>query len=203
MFTLQNLQYSMQSLWTKAKDTFLSKETVVDGVLVGQEWELVEKVTANETIEMPDLNTFDEIYIEMYSSDGTITHQKSIRRDSILFNSSNTTYREILLDGIHDYQTYVTYDLVTHSIVASYYEGTEVDANATTVTTAVYIKGNQIANGNVGASKIVYNDVDTKLDAPNVQVAIEKLEAKIGNTQGAVDNIITNGEIDNIIGNLQ
>ena len=202
MFTLQNLQYSMQSLWTKAKDTFLSKETVVDGVLVGQEWELVEKVIANETIEMPALNTFDEIYIEMYSSDGTITHQKSIRKDSILFDSSNTTYREILLDGIHDYQTYVTYDIVTHSIVASYYEGTQVDANATTITTAVYVKGNQIENGNVGANKIMYDDTTTQLSAPNVQVAIEELNDKIDNAQGSMDNIISNNEIDSIINGL-
>lgn len=202
MFTLQNLQYSMQSLWTKAKDTFLSKETVVDGVLVGQEWELVEKVIANETIEMPALNTFDEIYIEMYSSDGTITHQKSIRKDSILFDSSNTTYREILLDGIHDYQTYVTYDIVTHSIVASYYEGTQVDANATTITTAVYVKGNQVENGNVGASKIMYDDTTTQLSAPNVQVAIEELNDKIDNAQGSMDNIISNNEIDSIINGL-
>lgn len=202
MTTLQNLTYFAQGLWAKAKDTFLSKETVVDGVLVGQEWELVEKVTANTSIALPDRRTFDEIYIEMYSADGTITHQKSIRLDSILFDSTNTTYREILLDGIHDYQTYVTYDLATHSIVASYYEGTEVDATSTTITTAVYTKGNQIANGNVGASKIMYDDSVTNIDAPNLQVAIEQLAKNVDNTQTEVNDIITDAEIDNMIDNL-
>ena len=193
MLTLQDLQYFAQGLWTKIKDTFLTKDAVIDGVLVGQEWVMLQSVIGNTPIALPSTDTFDEIYIEMYSANGIITHQKSIRRDSILFESNNTTHREILLDGIHDFQTYVKYDIATHSIIPMCYEGDDLTASSVDITTNIYLKGNQIANGNVGASKISFNNTTTDLNAPNVQGAIEELNENMKNVPTVFDYVQANG----------
>ena len=157
--TKELLQYYTDSIWTKIKALFATKEEAVNGILVKGNRTLVETVNANTTIALPSLDTFGELYVEMHHVDGTIVHQVNINKDALLFESTNTEYREILLDGIHDAQTYVTYDIANNTIIPTYCEGVEIDETSTDVTTSVYIvSGDEMSATNLTASNITYND---------------------------------------------
>ena len=104
-------QYFATSFWNKSKNTFLTIENGINGILLDPKYELVNSVTNNTSITLPSLDTFDEIYIEMTNGENTVVHQASVKKGSLLSDNSAITYREILLDGIHDTQTYVTYDM--------------------------------------------------------------------------------------------
>lgn len=157
--TKELLQYYTDSIWTKIKALFTTKEEAVNGILVKGNRTLVETVNANTTIALPSLDTFGELYVEMHHVDGTIVHQVNINKDALLFESTNTEYREILLDGIHDAQTYVTYDIANNTIIPTYCEGVEIDETSTDVTTSVYIvSGDEMSATNLTASNITYND---------------------------------------------
>ena len=184
LIKLENLQYFGQNLWTKIKDTFMTKEDAIDGVLVGQEWTMLESVVGDTPIALPSTDSFTELYIEMYSSNGTITHQKNIKIDSILFESNNTEYREILLDSIYDAQTYVKYDFATNSIIPVMYEGNEIADSSTEVTTRVYTKTNKIEAGNIKAEKIAFDNSASGMNANNVQGALDELKNTIGYNKG-------------------
>ena len=179
MSEIRDLQYFKNEFWKKQRERFLSKEDAVNGIILGQDWSLVSSTTANSPITLPSLDTFDEIYIEMFHSEGTIMHQEEFKKESLLFESTNTTYREIVLDGIHDAQTYVTYDIENNTITPSYIEGNEIDETSSNVYTAVYIKTTNTVEGTIPSKRVIYDDSVSSLGVDNMQDAIEKLNENI------------------------
>lgn len=188
MFTTQNLQYFTSKFYDKIKNTFLSKEDGVKGVILGQDWELVNSVVANNPITLPSIDTFEEIYIETQSNDATIVHQVSLNKDSLLFESTNTTHREILIDSLLDVQTYATYSIADNTITLSSYEGTDVDNTSTTITTKVYVKKMSEVNGTIPSSRVTYDDTTTQLGANSLQNAVEKVDNKVKNITLSAEN---------------
>lgn len=188
MFTTQNLQYFTSKFYDKIKNTFLSKEDSVKGVILGQDWVLVNSVVANNPITLPSIDTFEEIYIETQSNDATIVHQVSLNKDSLLFESTNTTHREILIDSLLDVQTYATYNIADNTITLSSYESTDVDSTSTTITTKVYVKKMSEVNGTIPSSRVTYDDTTTQLGANSLQNAIEKVDNKVKNITLSAEN---------------
>lgn len=187
-------QYFATSFWTKSKNTFLTIENGINGILLDPKYELVNSVTNNTSITLPSLDTFDEIYIEMTNGENTVVHQASVKKGSLLSDNSAITYREILLDGIHDTQTYVTYDIATNTITPSYCEGVAIN-ETTNVTTTVYVKKYVVSETTTTLSSgiISYDDTKANLGTDNLQGAIEKLDDKIdGIEQTAINTIYNN-----------
>lgn len=187
-------QYFATSFWNKSKNTFLTIENGINGILLDPKYELVNSVTNNTSITLPSLDTFDEIYIEMTNGENTVVHQASVKKGSLLSDNSAITYREILLDGIHDTQTYVTYDIATNTITPSYCEGVVIDGT-TNVTTTVYVKKYVVSETTTTLSSgiISYDDTKANLGADNLQGAIEKLDDKIdGIEQTAINTSYNN-----------
>lgn len=182
-------QYFATSFWTKSKNTFLTIENGINGILLDPKYELVNSVANNTSITLPSLDTFDEIYIEMTNGENTIVHQASVKKGSLLSDNSAITYREILLDGIHDTQTYVTYDIATNTITPSYCEGVVIN-ETTNVTTTVYVKKYVVSETTTTLSSgiISYDDTKANLGANNLQGAIEKLDDKIDGVQQTAIN---------------
>ena len=179
----EKLNYFARQLYDKIKNTFLSKEDGIKGVILGQDWELVNSVVANNPITLPSIDTFEEIYIETQSNDATIVHQVSLNKDSLLFESTNTTHREILIDSLLDVQTYVTYNIADNTITLSSYEGTDVDNTSTTITTKVYVKKMSEVNGTISANRIIYDNSTSNMIANNIQDAIDEIKNDIDNTE--------------------
>ena len=179
--SIRNLQYFKDDFWNRQREEFLSKEDGINGILLGQDWNLVGNTTANNPISLPSLDTFDEIYVEMFHSEGTIMHQEEFKKESLLFESTNTTHREILLDSIGDTNTYMTYDIENNTITATSIEGNVIDENSTNVFLGVYVKKTGTAEGELGANRVSYDDSVSELGASDVQGAIEKLDEKIDN----------------------
>lgn len=180
--TSENVQYFTNKFYEKANATFLSKEDGINGIILGQDWELVDNVVANNTITLPSIDTINEIHIETQSDDATIVHQVTITKDSLLFESTNTTHREILVDSIFDVQTFVTYNIADNTITLTSYEGVDVDDTSTTITTKVYIKKMSIADGTFSAERLSYDNSASGLSANNVQDAIDELKSENGFT---------------------
>lgn len=140
MLTFQQaLQYFAEVFWNKIKNTFVTKEDVINNLLINPKWELINTVQNNTEITLPSLDTFDELYIEMNSGDSVIMHQMYIRKESLLSNNNNMTYRELLLDTLYNVESYVTYNIETNTITPNYCEGVAINEN-TNVATSVYIK---------------------------------------------------------------
>ena len=187
-------QYFATSFWNKSKNTFLTIENGINGILLDPKYELVNSVTNNTSITLPSLDTFDEIYIEMTNGENTVVHQASVKKGSLLSDNSAITYREILLDGIHDTQTYVTYDIATNTITPSYCEGVAINGT-TNVTTSVYVKKYVVSETTTTLSSgiISYDDTKANLGTDNLQGAIEKLDDKIdGIEQTAINTSYNN-----------
>ena len=187
-------QYFATSFWNKSKNTFLTIENGINGILLDPKYELVNSVTNNTSITLPSLDTFDEIYIEMTNGENTVVHQASVKKGSLLSDNSAITYREILLDGIHDTQTYVTYDIATNTITPSYCEGVVINGT-TNVTTTVYVKKYVVSETTTTLSSgiISYDDTKANLGTDNLQGAIEKLDDKIdGIEQTAINTTYNN-----------
>ena len=187
-------QYFATSFWNKSKNTFLTIENGINGILLDPKYELVNSVTNNTSITLPSLDTFDEIYIEMTNGENTVVHQASVKKGSLLSDNSAITYREILLDGIHDTQTYVTYDIATNTITPSYCEGVAINGT-TNVTTTVYVKKYVVSETTTTLSSgiISYDDTKANLGTDNLQGAIEKLDDKIdGIEQTAINTSYNN-----------
>lgn len=182
-------QYFATSFWNKSKNTFLTIENGINGILLDPKYELVNSVTNNTSITLPSLDTFDEIYIEMTNGENTIVHQASVKKGSLLSDNSAITYREILLDGIHDTQTYVTYDIATNTITPSYCEGVVINGT-TNVTTTVYVKKYVVSETTTTLSSgiISYDDTKANLGTDNLQGAIEKLDDKIDGIEQTATN---------------
>ena len=187
-------QYFATSFWNKSKNTFLTIENGINGILLDPKYELVNSVANNTSITLPSLDTFDEIYIEMTNGENTIVHQASVKKGSLLSDNSAITYREILLDGIHDTQSYVTYDIATNTITPSYCEGVAINGT-TNVTTSVYVKKYVVSETTTTLSSgiISYDDTKANLGTDNLQGAIEKLDDKIdGIEQTAINTSYNN-----------
>ena len=187
-------QYFATSFWNKSKNTFLTIENGINGILLDPKYELVNSVTNNTSITLPSLDTFDEIYIEMTNGENTVVHQASVKKGSLLSDNSAITYREILLDGIHDTQTYVTYDIAKNTITPSYCEGIAINGT-TNVTTTVYVKKYVVSENTTTLSSgiISYDDTKANLGTDNLQGAIEKLDDKIdGIEQTAINTSYNN-----------
>ena len=187
-------QYFATSFWNKSKNTFLTIENGINGILLDPKYELVNSVTNNTPITLPSLDTFDEIYIEMTNGENTVVHQTSVKKGSLLSDNSAITYREILLDGIHDTQSYVTYDIATNTITPSYCEGVAINGT-TNVTTTVYVKKYVVSETTTTLSSgiISYDDTKANLGTDNLQGAIEKLDDKIdGIEQTAINTSYNN-----------
>ena len=187
-------QYFATSFWNKSKNTFLTIENGINGILLDPKYELVNSVTNNTSITLPSLDAFDEIYIEMTNGENTVVHQASVKKGSLLSDNSAITYREILLDGIHDTQSYVTYDIATNTITPSYCEGVAINGT-TNVTTSVYVKKYVVSETTTTLSSgiISYDDTKANLGTDNLQGAIEKLDDKIdGIEQTAINTSYNN-----------
>ena len=199
MSEIRNLQYFKDDFWNKQREEFLSREEGINGIILGQDWNLVGNTTANSPISLPSLDTFDEIYVEMFHSDGTVMHQEEFKKESLLFESTNTTHREILLDSINDAQTYVTYNMIDNTITATCIEGIDIDENSVNVFLGVYVKSTGTADGGVSATKVNYDDSESNLGVNNIQEAINVLsnrevdlsgvESTIENLENATDNL--------------
>ena len=181
MLSLETFQYYTTNLWAKITDKFMTKDEAVNGVLLDPQWELVETVQNNNTITLPQLDTFDELYIVMDNGESTVIHQTDIKKESLVTENENVTYREILLDTLYDAETYATYYPETNTVVPSVCEGVTID-ETTSITTTVYVKEYSGINpSNFSANNISYNDTISGLGANNVQGALEKLDEKIDN----------------------
>ena len=187
--SIHNLQYFKDDFWNKQREEFLSKEDAVNGILLGQDWNLVGNTTANNPISLPDINTFDEIYVEMFHSEGTIMHQEEFKKESLLFESTNITHREILLDSIGDTHTYVTYDIENNTIIASSIEGNVVDENSTNVFMGVYIKKTESSDASIPSKRVIYDDTTSQLGVNNIKDAIDKIVENVGNINNELDNL--------------
>ena len=181
MLSLETFQYYTTNLWAKITDKFMTKDEAVNGVLLDPQWELVETVQNNNTITLPQLDTFDELYIVMDNGESTVIHQTDIKKESLVTENENVTYREILLDTLYDAETYATYYPETNTIVPSVCEGVTID-ETTSITTTVYVKKyNGVDFSNLSATLVSYDDSTTELNAINVQGAIQQLDRKIDN----------------------
>lgn len=202
--TLETFQYFTNKFYDKVKNTFISKEDGVNGIILGQDWELVDSVIANNTVTLPSINTFEEIYIETYSNDATIVHQVSLNKDSLLFTSTNTTHREILIDSLLDVQTYATYSLVDNTITLSSYEGVDVDNTSTTITTKVYVKKISETNGTIPSSRVTFDDTNAQLGVTSLQGAIDEvsstLSGKANSSHNHNSSYYTKSEVDGFNG---
>ena len=177
-----------ENFWSKLKSLYVTREeyiagggnTVVNNSLLEQGWELVSTTTANTPIILPELYTFDELYIEMNYDDGTMVHHTSLRKDSMLYDSTNMTTREIPLDTMQDVQTYVIYNIENNTIVPSYCEGALVDENSTNITTSVYIK--KVVEVSIDADMINYDNSVSGINSNDVQGAIDEIKEAVGHT---------------------
>ena len=203
MITLQTFVYYTEKLWNKAKEAFIPKDQVIDAVLLKQDWVLVEDTTANNAIVLPSVDDFEELYVEMSHMDGTIVHSKVVKVESLLFESSNTVYREILLDGVQDAQTYVTYNLANNSIIPTCIEGVDITESSDNVTTVVYIRKTMFEDGTapIAATRIAYDGGDVGFEANNVQDAVTEIQKYVKDNV-VIMNEITTDEIDKIISGL-
>ena len=176
-------QEHSEALWNKLSQKFASKDDVLNSTLVKQGWKLVESVVGNNTITLPSIDTVTEIYIEMYDTDGTIVHHTDLRKESLQFESTNISTREIVLDNMHDTQTYVTYSLENNTIIPSCYEGIVLDGESTNVTTVVYIKELlEMAVTDLQANNIQYDGSMSGINSNDVQGAIDELKGTISYT---------------------
>ena len=182
MLSLQQaLQDLTEKLWAKIKDKFIAKEDVINGVVLDPQWDILDTVQNNTSITLPSLDTFDEIYIVMDNGESTVIHQTAIKKESLLSDNENVTYREILLDTLYDAETYVTYYPDTNTIVPSICEGISIDEESD-ITTTIYTKKYSIVDGTkIAANLLSYDDTTTELGANNVQDAIVKLDEKVDN----------------------
>ena len=188
MLSLQQaLQYFAEGLWDKIKNTFLTKDDAVNGVLLDPKWELVDTVQNNVEVTLPSLDTFDELYIEMSNSESTVIHQVSIKKESLLSVNEDVTYRELLLDTLYDAESYITYYKETNTIVPTYCEGSVIDEN-TDITTSIYIKKYTTSDITTLSSSIIsYDDSESGLGVNNIQDAIEVLINKINELENRLN----------------
>ena len=165
----------------------MTKDEAVNGVLLDPQWELVETVQNNNAITLPSLDSFDELYIIMDNGESTVIHQTAIKKESLVSENENVTYREILLDTLYDAETYATYYLETNTIVPSVCEGITID-ETTSITTTVYVKEYSAINpSELSATRILYDDSVSGLGSSNVQNALEKLDEKVDNIPSGKD----------------
>lgn len=187
MLSLQTFQYYTTNLWTKITNKFMTKDEAVNGVLLDPQWELVETVQNNNAITLPSLDSFDELYIIMDNGESTVIHQTAIKKESLVSENENVTYREILLDTLYDAETYATYYPETNTIVPSVCEGITID-ETTSITTTVYVKEYSAINpSELSATRILYDDSVSGLGSSNVQNALEKLDEKVDNIPSGKD----------------
>lgn len=182
MLSLQQaLQDLTEKLWAKIKDKFIAKEDAINGVVLDPQWDILDTIQNNTSITLPSLDTFDEIYIVMDNGESTVIHQTAIKKESLLSDNENVTYREILLDTLYDAETYVTYYPDTNTIVPSICEGISIDEESD-ITTTIYTKKYSIVEGTkIAANLLSYDDTTSELGANNVQDAIVKLDEKVDN----------------------
>lgn len=174
MLKSQVFQYYTEKLWEKIKTTFMSKNDAINGVILDYKWKLVKSSINDVSIFLPSLDDIDEIYIEMNSPDSVILHQVTVKKDGLIPVGSNATSKEILLDGVFDYQTYVTYDVATNKITPSVFEGSTIDST-TSITTSVYVKEHIESDITVPAGSIAYDNSTSGMVSEDVQGAIDEL----------------------------
>lgn len=192
MLSLQDLQYYTSNLWAKISEKFMTKEEAVNGVLLDPHWEMVDAVQNNNTITLPSLEDFDELYIVMDNGESTVIHQTAIKKESLVSENENVTYREILLDTLYDAETYAIYYPDTNTIVPSVCEGTAID-DTTSITTTVYVKKyNGVDTSNLSANNVSYDNEASELNATNVQNAIDVLDNNLDNISSRLDDIAEN-----------
>ena len=179
MLKSQVFQYYTEKLWEKIKTTFMSKNDAINGVILDYKWKLVKSSINDVSIFLPSLDDIDEIYIEMSSPDSVILHQVTVKKDGLIPVGSNATSKEILLDGVFDYQTYVTYDVATNKITPSVFEGVTIDST-TSITTSVYVKEHIESDITVPAGSIAYDNVTSGMVSEDVQGAIDELKSENG-----------------------
>ena len=179
MLKAQVFQYYTEKLWEKIKTTFMSKNDAINGVILDYKWKLVKSSINDVSIFLPSLDDIDEIYIEMSSPDSVILHQVTVKKDGLIPVGSNATSKEILLDGVFDYQTYVTYDVATNKITPSVFEGVTIDST-TSITTSVYIKEHIESDITVPAGSIAYDNITSGMVSEDVQGAIDELKSENG-----------------------
>ena len=180
MLKSQVFQYYTEKLWEKIKTTFMSKNDSINGVILDYKWKLVKSSINDVSIFLPSLDDIDEIYIEMSSPDSVILHQVTVKKDGLIPVGSNATSKEILLDGVFDYQTYVTYDVATNKITPSVFEGVTIDST-TSITTSVYVKEHIESDITVPAGSIAYDNVTSGMVSEDVQGAIDELKSDVSN----------------------
>lgn len=180
MLKSQVFQYYTEKLWEKIKTTFMSKNDAINGVILDYKWKLVKSSINDVSIFLPSLDDIDEIYIEMSSPDSVILHQVTVKKDGLIPVGSNATSKEILLDGVFDYQTYVTYDVATNKITPSVFEGATIDST-TSITTSVYVKEHIESDITVPAGSIAYDNVTSGMVSEDVQGAIDELKSDVSN----------------------
>ena len=180
MLKSQVFQYYTEKLWEKIKTTFMSKNDAINGVILDYKWKLVKSSINDVSIFLPSLDEIDEIYIEMSSPDSVILHQVTVKKDGLIPVGSNATSKEILLDGVFDYQTYVTYDVATNKITPSVFEGVTIDST-TSITTSVYVKEHIESDITVPAGSIAYDNVTSGMVSDDVQGAIDELKSDVSN----------------------
>ena len=178
MLKSQVFQYYTEKLWEKIKTTFMSKNDAINGVILDYKWKLVKSSINYVSIFLPSLDDIEEIYIEMSSPDSVILHQVTVKKDGLIPVGSNATSKEILLDGVFDYQTYVTYDVATNKITPSVFEGVTIDST-TSITTSVYIKEHIESDITVPAGSIAYDNTTSGMISEDVQNAIDELDASV------------------------
>lgn len=193
MLKSQVFQYYTEKLWEKIKTTFMSKNDALNGVVLDYKWKLIKSSINDVSIFLPDLTDIDEIYIEMSSPDSIILHQATIKKDGLIPVGTNATSKEILLDGVFDYQTYVTYDVATNKITPSVFEGVTIDST-TSITTSVYVKEHVNSNITVPAGSIAYDNTTSELVSEDVQGAIDELDGNVDTLSTKVDTL-ENAEI--------
>ena len=205
MLTLQQALHDLATkLWSKAKDRFISRDESINGVILDPMWDILSTVNNNTTITLPALDSFDEIYIVMDNGNSTVIHQTAIKKESLLSDNENVTYREILLDTLYDAETYVTYYPDSNTIVPSICEGVSIDESSD-ITTTIYTKKYSIVDGTkLGANIVSFDDSATNLGATNVQGALENVLSKANTytdtkvadlVDSAPDTLDTIGEI--------
>ena len=180
MLKSQVFQYYTEKLWEKIKTTFMSKNDAINGVILDYKWKLVKSSINDVSIFLPSLDDIDEIYIEMSSPDSVILHQVTVKKDGLIPVGSNATSKEILLDGVFDYQTYVTYDVATNKITPSVFEGVTIDST-TSITTSVYVKEHIESDITVPAGSIAYDNITSGMVSKDVQGAIDELKSDVSN----------------------
>ena len=180
MLKSQVFQYYTEKLWEKIKTTFMSKNDAINGVILDYKWKLVKSSINDVSIFLPSLDDIDEIYIEMSSPDSVILHQVTVKKDGLIPVGSNATSKEILLDGVFDYQTYVTYDVATNKITPSVFEGVTIDST-TSITTSVYVKEHIESDITVPAGSIAYDNITSGIVSEDVQGAIDELKSDVSN----------------------